>query len=699
MTDSAPETLQADNASLQMQIKRLEAARDITIRLGQVLDLPLLALELVGTVTEWTHFRRAMLFVLNDWEMALTFSAISGTPPADETTTALRNAAINIYNVEDDPIVSHWLRGDSLAVSASELPEHSTLGWVAKTLQMDTFFSLPVRLQNRIIAVIILDKSSDTAAAASDAEFLEAVAPSMAVLLENARVHSITVQELATKMRELYILRQIDRELNETIAPNHVYSMTLDWALRFTNAHAAALALYNEDTEELRLASEVGYDLPDDQVAMAYSEQGGTAQRIARSGRGEIIPDVSMDKDYLRLANTMRSQICVPVIREDQVIAVISIESRKLNAFGEDHLDFVEKLASRAAVAIDNARLFSETVREREKLSRILSNIADVVIVVNPDGRLEMVNQSAIAAMRLYADESYVGLTFSAVFEHTPLFEIFRQAQLSERSLIGEVLLPGDRTFHTNLTFYEGVGWIIFMHDITPLKETDRLKNELVATVSHDLKQPLSVMNGYSELLMMRDTLDPQTTGYLKMMQRSIVSMRQLIDDLLNLAKIESGIQLSPKPVSLQTVITQTMQAVKPSADFKAMEIEANIPDGLPNVKGEQSYLNQIFTNLVSNAVKYTPPEGSVRIWAEQSGPHVRVAVQDNGLGISPEDQAHIFDRFYRVRRPETDSIDGTGLGLAIVKRLIEVHNGQIGLESHLGEGSTFYVTLPIYQD
>jgi two-component system phosphate regulon sensor histidine kinase PhoR len=125
------------------------------------------------------------------------------------------------------------------------------------------------------------------------------------------------------------------------------------------------------------------------------------------------------------------------------------------------------------------------------------------------------------------------------------------------------------------------------------------------------------------------------------------------------------------------------------------MDLITDLPSGLPPVRGEHFRLSQIFNNLIGNAVKYTPPSGEVRIIAEERGSTVHVTIQDNGLGISPEDQAHIFDRFYRVRRPETDSIDGTGLGLAIVKTLVEAHDGEIGLESHLGQGSSFYVTFP----
>jgi two-component system, OmpR family, phosphate regulon sensor histidine kinase PhoR len=172
--------------------------------------------------------------------------------------------------------------------------------------------------------------------------------------------------------------------------------------------------------------------------------------------------------------------------------------------------------------------------------------------------------------------------------------------------------------------------------------------------------------------------------------------MRQLIDDLLDLTKIESGIKLDLQPVPINMIVVDCIESLRPTAQNKQMTIISDITDSLPQVMGDKGRLRQVLINLIGNAVKYTPPEGWVKVTAEPRGNTLRLTIQDNGLGISPEDQIHIFDRFYRVRRPETDSIEGTGLGLAIVKSLVEAHNGQIGLESRLGEGSIFYLTLPL---
>jgi len=402
-----------------------------------------------------------------------------------------------------------------------------------------------------------------------------------------------------------------------------------------------------------------------------------------------------MPNMLLLLANRVRSQLSVPVKREDRVVAVITLESKKPDGFTDQHLDFVAKLATRAGVAIDNARLYDTAIREREKISHILSNTADIVIVVNPDGRVILVNESARAAFQI-STNGWIGQTFPDAIKYDPLVAVFEKAAGRGENYTEEVIMPNGRIFHANLKLHEGIGWIIVLHDVTAFKEMDRLKNELIATVSHDLKQPLGVMGGYLELLTMQKAIAPSGEPYANMIRKSVHNMRQLIDDLLDLAKIEAGVTLNLQNVPPAKLITDCVDSLKGAIDTKQMIVNNLIDEDYPAIRGDYQRLRQIFLNLIGNAVKYTQPEGQVTVYAERRETTLRLSIQDNGMGISPEDQIHVFERFYRVRRPETDSIEGTGLGLAIVKTLVEAHGGEIGLESKLGEGTTFFVILPL---
>ncbi len=674
------------------------AANQFTVRVGTILTVSTLYPALVNATAALTQCERATLLLLDD-NAVLQVEAMSGENAPSRK--ALHDFAFQTYNRPNDPLITAWQAGDTFHFTPppSENPDiKPTLADdLVLALRFVPFVGVPLMREGTWIGALIIDQPTtktppDNLAVA----MLKAIVPNAVIALNNARLYTETKSELETKNAELRILNQIDRELTETIVLNHVFDMTLDWSMRYTNAQAASLALYDGTKDELRIARDLGYTMTADVLALLRDTDGGIAHRVARTERAEIIPDVSTDPEYVMIASNMRSHMSIPVLRQDNVIAVISVESRHLNDFTEDHLKFVEKLAVRAGVAIDNARLFADSVREREKLTHILSNVADVVIVVGYDDRLILVNQSAISAFRLYTDRNYIDDSFSRVFGDTNLQPVYQQAKNSQHIVSQEIKLQ-ERTYYASLSVLDRIGWIIVMHDITPLKETEQLKSELLATVSHDLKQPLSIMNGYIELMQIQRRLDEVGMNYSNIVLRSIENMRKLIDDLLDFAKIESGIQLKARAVTIQTLIDDCIQSISPIAQQKAMIIQSEVSGDLPLVAGDSDRLHQIFSNLISNAVKYTPPEGRVRIWSERRNAGLCIAIQDTGIGISPEDQARIFDRFYRVRRAETETIEGTGLGLAIVKRLVELHNGQIGVESRLGEGTTFYVTLPIF--
>jgi signal transduction histidine kinase len=692
-------TAQSDElATAQRQIRQFRKVQDAIVQMAHVSDLKPLMETIVTLTAELVDYGRILLLITEDDDLSLKPGYYSHGSHNSEARQRMENAYVNIYNAQNDPVLSMWLADKPFLAESPGALSESRIKPFIDFIDFQRFYSLPMNSKGRLAGVLIIELPPNQAISSADQELLQMFAVNGAVLLQNTRLHTRTVAMLANSMHEMSIMQQIDRELNDTIALPTVFNMTLDWALRFTNATVASITLYDETTDTLRTMLNYGYKHSDQELQEMRSHYDNTiTHRVAHSGRVEVVPDVMMDKDYAFVVEGIRSQMAVPVLREDRVIAVITLESMKLNAFTDENVDFVQKLANRAAVAIDNARLYDETVREREKLSHILGNIGDVVIVIGPDNKIVLISQSAISALRLRTDKKYDDLPFNqSVVGFNVLVESYERARQQGEEFDDEMTLPNGRTYYTKITPQFSAGWIIVMQDITPFKETDRLKSELIATVSHDLKQPLGVMRGYLDLLQMKNEFDTTSENFVNMIDRSINNMRQLIDDLLDLARIESGMELDFEPVPIFAVLTDCIDANRPGAQAKDMTLISELPGDLPTINGERSRLNQIFSNLIGNAIKYTPPGGEIRIKAELRGPVMRVAIEDNGLGISPEDLPHIFDRFYRVRRAETESIDGTGLGLAIVKSLVEAHYGKIRVESRLGEGSTFYVTLPV---
>ncbi len=664
-------------------------ARDFALRIGAQLEYGALAKTLAEVSSEITAAPIIVLTQALD-DSGLEYAA-SSVQLADKPGLKLR--------YKDSTTREIWRKGHRVTITY-EPDADSTLMHLLNAASLTSATGIPVYDEKTLTLHGVILVGTTNAEANEALERLEPCLPFAVMALQNSRRFSINANELSAKTHELALTRRVDRELNDTMKQSHVFEITLDWALRVALADCAALMIYDQNTDELRSAIDLGYEAPPEKIAMIRKNSGGgIAHRVARSGHTEVIPDVSLDMDYVQISPHVRSHVSVPVMREDRVIAVISVESRRLSAFNDSHVDFIEKLATRAGVAIDNARLYAEAVREREKLALILGATSDSVMAVGADDQLLLINAAALTALKLQPDRSYIGDSVSAVWEGTPLVEIFRRAKSLDQMLIEELNLPDGRIYHARFTPHIQIGWVIVMHDITEFKKTDQLKTDLVATVSHDLKQPLMIMNGYVELLQIHQAVNERGERYVKMLLRSIQSMRQLIDDLLDLARIEGGLQLRMEAVDVSAVLAECIENVRPLAESKQMKIITTLPENTPSAAGEHNRMVQIFGNLISNAVKYTPPEGIVSVSVESRDSMLRIAVQDNGVGISPQDQTRIFDRFYRVRSVENESIEGSGLGLAIVKRLVDMHKGQIGLESRVGYGTTFYVTLPVYNE
>jgi signal transduction histidine kinase len=236
------------------------------------------------------------------------------------------------------------------------------------------------------------------------------------------------------------------------------------------------------------------------------------------------------------------------------------------------------------------------------------------------------------------------------------------------------------------------------MQDVSHFKELDQLKSDFVHTVSHDLRSPLASILIATKMLPQIGSLSEQQREFLATIEQRVSGMSQLIDDLLDVGKIAAGVDMEMEPYPLTPVINEVFQFFLPQAEIKSIQLINQVGTQLPIVMANPVRLRQVLQNLLGNAIKYTPDGGRVILKAFQKDDEVHIQVIDSGIGIPAADQPRIFEKFYRVRGEHVASIKGTGLGLAITKSIVEKHNGRVWLESVFGKGSTFTVTLPIYQ-
>jgi two-component system phosphate regulon sensor histidine kinase PhoR len=245
----------------------------------------------------------------------------------------------------------------------------------------------------------------------------------------------------------------------------------------------------------------------------------------------------------------------------------------------------------------------------------------------------------------------------------------------------------------------EGIrGAVAVFHDITRLKQLEKIRQDFVANVSHELRTPLTTIKGYAETLLDGALKEDQAFQFVQVIQRHTDRLTKIVQDLLMLSKIETKeFQLKMEMISLPNLIDDIIDFLKEPAEKKKISLSRHeIPPSL-TLRADRSYLEQVLINLLDNAIKYTPEGGKVIVSAvEKNSEDIQFSIEDNGIGIPKEDLSRIFERFYRVDKGRSKELGGTGLGLSIVKHLVQAHGGRVWVESQLGKGSTFYFTLPI---
>jgi signal transduction histidine kinase len=266
-----------------------------------------------------------------------------------------------------------------------------------------------------------------------------------------------------------------------------------------------------------------------------------------------------------------------------------------------------------------------------------------------------------------------------------------------------EIMLADKRTYLATASsvMVEGrqIGRVCIMRDVTHFKELDSMKSEFVATVSHDLRSPLTLMRGYATMLEMVGELNEQQQGYVRKIISGVENMSRLVNNLLDLGRIEIGVGLQVEQVTVLDIIERVTSALQLQASQKNITLNIELPKDMPHaVDADQALLHQAVYNLMENAIKYTPNDRRVVIRTLSQPGYLIFAIEDSGPGISAEDLPHLFEKFYRGKQRETRAQPGSGLGLAIVHSIATNHGGRVWVDSVIGKGSTFYLQIPLTQ-
>ena len=346
----------------------------------------------------------------------------------------------------------------------------------------------------------------------------------------------------------------------------------------------------------------------------------------------------------------------------------------------------------------------NELSEDRAQLLAMLTSMVEGVMVLDNLGRILQVNP-AFERMFAVNRTDVRGRISTDILGHPELNALITSVLARQTGQEMELQLsPGNRCLHVeaSVTGYarenEACAVLVF-HDITELRRLENIRKDFVANVSHELRTPLTSIKGYVEALLDGGKDDPDTAiNFLNIILKQSDRLNLILEDLLELSKIESGrVSFKADPLDLRNVIERTLSMIKPLADKKGHRLAAQLDEGLPPIAGDEGRLVQVFTNLLDNAVKYTPERGTITVTARTIPERVvELTVSDTGLGIPEPDRPRVFERFYRVDKARSRELGGTGLGLAIVKHIVEGHGGQVWVEGNQPHGSRFVVRLPL---
>ncbi len=457
-----------------------------------------------------------------------------------------------------------------------------------------------------------------------------------------------------------------------------------------------------------------------------------THHRPLLLGEGIASP-IPSPSPMMQQLNT-KAELAVPLQIGDQVAGVLDIHSDQPGALGHPDLSIIQSLSAQLSVAFENARLYDELEQrvqkrteelaaalrrqaiETDKTRAIVESISDAVIVFDPQGHVTLVNPGATRVLGLSPDHwrnrnlnqpDVPGLSPQGQEMIEAVFQVIDKARRTlnaDQDLVNTTFEAAGRVIAASLASValreqEPRNMVAVFRDITREAQIDRMKSEFIAMAAHELRTPMTAIKGYISLLSsgVAGPVNETQQQFLQTITSNANRLMTLVTDLLDVSRIEDeGLTLHFEPVSLADIVAEAVVALEKQIEGKQQSLSIDVPTHLPEVVADRDRMIQVVTNLLSNAHKYTPQGGKLVVRGKRYDEHLWLDVQDSGIGVSPQDQEHLFTRFFRAENALKTQEGGTGLGLVICQEIIERHGGEIQVESELGQGSTFRIILPL---
>lgn len=513
---------------------------------------------------------------------------------------------------------------------------------------------------------------------AADEQLLEAIADFAAIAIQNARQYQRTDAALERRVKEVSALNQLMFTLSSSLDLEKVYDVLVEQVNRHWPVEVVELYLVNEENERLAHFGPEDDDNRGRQFAIGENQPPGIVGASLRLGELIYTNNVNEDERFEATIDAPevmepRSILCTPLRVKDRTVGVLTVLNKIDGAFTDDDASRLRAFASPMATAVENARLYAESERRRRAIEATAQTLPEPLLILDEKGRLLVANDAAQRLLQKSMSELFAAIS-SGVGRTT------------------EVVI-GDETYLSTAQHVDDVGTIVVMQDITYVKKLEEDRSDFMHTLSHDMRNPLTSIIGYTEVMERTVTMDDKFSMFLSRIRVAAERMLEMVTQLLRTVDAEIYEQLKWEPCALQSIMRKVVHDVEGMALSKSIDVNMQV-DGDPyEIVADATRLYHAILNLVENAVKYSPPETNVSLVASFGEEGAVIDISDEGPGIPEDDLPHIFEKYYRGKTAQQQQ--GNGLGLAVVRTIVEAHGGRVNAQNRPQGGAQFTINLP----
>lgn len=700
--------------------KRAEQRERLAYEMGQRMTSVLSLDELTKTVVDQLHqvfgYYPASLFFFDEASQSLIMQS--------ESAPEHRNTPLKLDHQPSLVAMAARSRVPVVSNNTNDDPNYLEIEGLGETRSEAAF---PLVRGDVLLGVLDVQSHQPGRFSPAEVRALQNLAAHLAIAIENARLYEA---ERAARNRG-DALREAARVLSSTLSLDEVLESILKQCAVVVPYTASTIVIFEDKRPILAAtAGDLSVLRMEQQKLDQIFEVSPILSRILITQQPVIIPDVRGAPDWIHVEGEerVRCWMGVPMQARDSLVGILMLYGDAEVRFTAEHLDFTQGLATHAALAIENARLYralerqashledlvedrtAEVVRQQERLKAIVESAGEAIIFTGPDGLVEFTNP---AWERLTGLESHFVLgKHVAQFMGNATSEVYEG--ISQTMRLGKVWegeiharRPDGSEYDAAVTAApvlergELVNVVGVIRDVSATKEVERMRRKFVHNISHELRTPITNLKLFHALV--RSGPPARREEYLDTIAGELSRLERLIEDLLDISQLDQGVlSMRPALIDLNQIVQEVQRAHLLRAEERGLHLEIDLYDALPNVTGDRVRITQVIVNLLTNAINYTNSGDRIGVktylTVRDEQPTVALKVWDTGIGIAPQDLPFIFNRFFRAETAKVEGIPGTGLGLSIVKEIIEMHDGHVQAESEKGKGTTFTFFLPVAQ-